>query len=136
MVSSSSSSLRWLQVPEGYEKVGRDMTKGTPGRKSYLCVRRLPSSQSSSQAPKEDEEGDAVTSTSASTSLPIEDVHIVYGDEEPGPYSTLLLLPLLLPPVLLLLPYYCYYCCCCCCCHGSTSHVASSSSDLLSSVCC
>ena len=58
---------RWVwpvlgQVPEGYEKVARDMSKGS-SRSAYLCFKR--------SAGKED------------PTLPLSEVMMIYGEEEP-----------------------------------------------------
>jgi hypothetical protein len=57
-----------VQVPEGFERVGRDMSKGS-GRASFLCYRR---SQGADDP-----------------ALPLSDVVIVYGNEEPRESITL-----------------------------------------------
>lgn len=51
------------QVPEGFEKVTRNLIKGS-GRSAYLCYRRRT------------ERDDGIP--------PLADVVIVYGEEEPG----------------------------------------------------
>lgn len=67
------------QVPDGFEKVARDMSKGS-SRSSYLCFKR-------SRAGKGDER---VEGGEEEVELPISEVVIAYEDEDAGKLSDML----------------------------------------------
>ena len=64
-------------MPEGFEKVARDMSKGS-SRSSYLCFKR-------SRAGKDD----GIEGAAEEEELPICEVLIAYEDEDPGMLGTI-----------------------------------------------